>query len=290
MNTITLPEPSRFPAGVAVNPSGTRVYVTNTCDGGAIGISTCALGDTGSVSVIDTASNTVIKTITVGSEPAGIVVTQNESRVYVANACSGDCTRGEGDPASLGSVSVIDVVSGSATENTVIATIALAADYATGIAVNQSGSLVYVSSLVDPTGTYGTVSVIDTATNSLLGTIPVPAAATGLVLNPVSARLYVASVGAMFIGRAGAQVAVSEIEAGVEPTRAAIRPLVLRPSEKVLKNHFNARLFWRILGYGSSAPEDQRRQEGSAGIASPAEKWSAAGLCDPAGVGTPAAG
>src|SRR5207253_144972 len=45
------------PVGVAVNPAGTRGYVTNQASD--------------DVSVIDTASNTVVATIKVGSNPTG---------------------------------------------------------------------------------------------------------------------------------------------------------------------------------------------------------------------------
>src|SRR5262245_4792408 len=44
------------PTGVAVNPVGTRVYVTN-------------FNSPGTMSVLDTASNTVVATVTVGSDP-----------------------------------------------------------------------------------------------------------------------------------------------------------------------------------------------------------------------------
>jgi YVTN family beta-propeller protein len=63
-----------------------------------------AAGDN-SVSVIDTATNTVIATIPVGKSPIGVGVTPDGSKVYVANFQSN-------------TVSVIDTVT-----NTVIATI-----------------------------------------------------------------------------------------------------------------------------------------------------------------------
>ena len=50
-----------FPLGVAVDPDGKKVYVTN-------------LGSS-DVSVIDTATNTVITTVHVEKRPAGVAVT-----------------------------------------------------------------------------------------------------------------------------------------------------------------------------------------------------------------------
>jgi YVTN family beta-propeller protein len=80
---------------VAVSPNGSKLYVTNF-----------ALGNPGFVSVIDTATNTiVVPSIAVGSAPAGLAVTPDGNRIYVANFVSND-------------VSVIDTGS-----NAVIATI-----------------------------------------------------------------------------------------------------------------------------------------------------------------------
>src|SRR5438067_10227281 len=49
------------PEGVAVNPAGTRAYITNS-------------STPGTVAVIDIATNTVVATIPVGNAPFGIAV------------------------------------------------------------------------------------------------------------------------------------------------------------------------------------------------------------------------
>jgi YVTN family beta-propeller protein len=49
------------PFAVAITPDGTRAYVTNSADN--------------SVSVIDTASNTVTATVAVGTNPTGVAIT-----------------------------------------------------------------------------------------------------------------------------------------------------------------------------------------------------------------------
>jgi YVTN family beta-propeller protein len=85
----------RIPDGVAVNRTGTRVYVANT--------------DSNSVSFIDTAIDGVVATVAVGTQPVGIAVTSRGDRVYVANPGSN-------------SVSVIDTAG-----KAVIATIAVGA-------------------------------------------------------------------------------------------------------------------------------------------------------------------
>jgi YVTN family beta-propeller protein len=60
--------------GVAVNPSGTKVYVPNSWSN--------------NVSVIDTAINTVTATVPVGSHPNGVAFTSDGKKVYVTNAIS----------------------------------------------------------------------------------------------------------------------------------------------------------------------------------------------------------
>ena len=123
------------PTGVAV--SGDRAYVARFFDG--------------TVTVIDTTTNTVVDTdpsttdvvdpIRVGTQPVAVAVSGN--RAYVANYG--------------GTVSVIDT-----TTNRVIDTIAVGNSPA-GIAV--SGDRAYVANLGD-----GTVSVIDTTTNTVIDT------------------------------------------------------------------------------------------------------------------------
>ena len=101
----------------------------------------------GNVSVIDTATNSVTATITVGSAPEGVAVSPDGSTVYVANQHSNN-------------VSVIDTAT-----NRVSATIPVGSEPG-GVAVTPDGSKVYVANLASKT-----VSVIATATNTVTDTI-----------------------------------------------------------------------------------------------------------------------
>jgi YVTN family beta-propeller protein len=60
-----------IPRGLAVTPDGKHAHVADSGDN--------------TVSVIDTASNTVVATVPVGSLPFGVAVTPDGKRAYVAN-------------------------------------------------------------------------------------------------------------------------------------------------------------------------------------------------------------
>jgi YVTN family beta-propeller protein len=123
-----------------VSPNGSKVYVTNTFSN--------------TVSVINTATNTVIATIPVGltrlsAAPCTmlVAVSPDGSKVYVANV-------------DAGTVSVIDTAA-----NMVSATIPVGFT-PVGVAVNSDGSKVYVADL-----NAKSVSVIDTTTNTVIAMI-----------------------------------------------------------------------------------------------------------------------
>jgi YVTN family beta-propeller protein len=133
-----------------------NAYITNAADS--------------TVSVISTATNTVIATIPVGVGPSGVAVTPDGSKVYVANG---------------NTVSVI-----SAATNTVIATIPVhGTGVPRGVAVTPDGKKVYVANLSD-----NTVSVISTATNTVIGSpIPVGVEPSGVAVTPDGSKVYVAN-------------------------------------------------------------------------------------------------
>jgi YVTN family beta-propeller protein len=128
-----------------------NAYITNENDG--------------TVSVIDTATNTVVGSpITVGANPFGVAVTPDGSKVYVANSDS--------------TVSVIATAT-----NTVVGSPITVGFFPVGVAVTPDGSKVYVAN----SGS-NTVSVIATATNTVVGspiTVGNHPIAFGLFIQPV---------------------------------------------------------------------------------------------------------
>ena len=103
----------------------------------------------GNVSVIDTATNTVVATVGVGTSPYGVAVNLAGTFTYVANQGSN-------------TVSVINTAT-----NTVVANVGVGAN-PYGVAVNPAGTFAYVANVNS-----NTVSVIDTATNTVVANVNV---------------------------------------------------------------------------------------------------------------------
>jgi YVTN family beta-propeller protein len=116
----------------------------------------------GTVTVIDTATNTVVGSpITVGIEPTGVAVSPDGSKVYITN--TGPADFGPSNPPGS-TVSVIDTAT-----NTVVGSPITVGQSPQGVAVSPDGSHVYVA-IPNPSQSgigFGTVSVIDTATNTV---------------------------------------------------------------------------------------------------------------------------
>ena len=151
----TTPVGPPFAAGMAITADGARLYVSTWAP------------DT--VHVIDTASMTVTTTIPLGQYPRGLDVTPDGSRVYVAAP-------------SLNAVYAIDT-----NTNTVIGTIPVGEE-PRSVRITRDGSFVYVANT-----TSSSVSVIDTTTNLVVATVPNLSSPEALDFTPDGTRAYVAS-------------------------------------------------------------------------------------------------
>lgn len=162
------------PTGEAYSPNGRFLYVTNLASR--------------TVSVINTANDKVAATIRVGRDPTGVAVSPDGKRAYVV------------DGLSDGEVTVIDTG-----RNKVIDTIRLGPDsYPQEVAVSPNGRLVYATNWAP-----GTVSVIDTRTGKVTGTVHVAAHPIGVTFATPN-RAFVASLGPT--EQHGAPGAVTEID------------------------------------------------------------------------------
>jgi YVTN family beta-propeller protein/VCBS repeat-containing protein len=172
--TIDVIKVGSSPSAIAINSTGTRLYVSN--------------GGSSTVSVINTATNTEITKVTVGSQPSGLAVSSDDSRVYalslysdkvtvirtsdnrvIGSAAVGDSPRGivlspNGQVAYVtnynsGTVTVLNTVE---TTPAFVKTITVGTQ-PEGIAISKDGALVYVANGRD------TVSAIDTRSNTVIG-------------------------------------------------------------------------------------------------------------------------
>jgi YVTN family beta-propeller protein len=157
-NSVGTTIPLASPVDVVVNPAGTRLY---------------AVVDKG-VTVIDTSTNLPLVTIPTG----------NTSRVIGAAVSPDGTTLYVGDILNM-LVLVIDTAS-----NTLTTSIPVTTPFTTnGLAFNPAGTQLYVSN-------GSTVSIIDPATNTVSGTVPLGTVAgdpNGVAVTPDGSRVYAAT-------------------------------------------------------------------------------------------------
>src|SRR5262249_6044593 len=127
------------------------------------------------VSVIDTATNTVVATVPVGNSPREVAITPDGTHAYVANSFLFF--------PDTGTVSVIVHAT-----HAVVATVPVGG-VTLGVATAADGTHAYVT-----TQGPGTVSVIATATNTVVATVPVGSGPFGVAITPDGTRAYVTTV------------------------------------------------------------------------------------------------
>lgn len=165
------------------------------------------------VAVIDTATDTVITTITVGTSPGGIAFTPDGTTAYVTN--QRDDT-----------ISVIDTATSS-----VIDTIP-AGDRPILVEFTPDGTRAYISNFFG-----NTVSVIERESNTVISTIPVGEFPFGIAIGntPVGTRIYVANSGSLSSGNTVSVIdadpnsltyntVIDTITVGIVPIDLAITP------------------------------------------------------------------
>ena len=178
IGTVTV---ASHPRSMAVNSVTNKIYAANYC-GTDLGCYTLS----GSVSVIDGASNTVTATVNVGAAPSPPVVNSMTNKIYVANSCGSDptCAYPYTTP---GTVTVID----GATNNTVSVNVGL---YPYALDINSATNKIYVANScgADPQcNSTATMTVIDgaslvTSDVAIGGSYPV-----ALAVNSVTNEIYV---------------------------------------------------------------------------------------------------
>jgi YVTN family beta-propeller protein/autotransporter-associated beta strand protein len=146
--------------GLAITPDGKYAYVANN--------------HSGTVSVINTATNTVVgPSIPVGNSPVGVAVTPNGKYVFVTNN-------------SDNTVSVIS----TATHSVVGPPIGVGNDPA-GVVITPNGRFAYVANNGSGAVNSNTVSIIDIAKHTVVGSVTVGNKPLGIDVTPDGKYVYV---------------------------------------------------------------------------------------------------
>jgi YVTN family beta-propeller protein len=205
--TVGYPYLTANPWGIAVTPNGKKVYVTNWRGS--------------DVSVINTTTNAV-KSVFVGARPEGVAISPDGTKAYVANSFDGTVSvidtstdiattvlNAANDPWSISNPTGIaispDGKSVFVTEKsdgvlliydttTKTSKSVSVGKFPSEVAVSPDGTKAYVVNSGSYPGYNGTVSIIDTATNTITATVPVGNNPYGITVNSDGSKVYVTNM------------------------------------------------------------------------------------------------
>jgi YVTN family beta-propeller protein len=175
------------PLGVAVSPDGRTAYVAED-------------SDPGHVAVIDTATAAVIRRIPVGDNPAAVAITPDGRAAFVANDASN-------------TISVLDTDTGAMTATTPVGEYPGAGQYPQAVTITPDGRYAYVAS-----AQIGAVSVIDTSSDTLVGRIPT----SGFVVAPPGGRHAYLLGGSLSVIDTSTNTVTRTVSTGLRPTSGAV--------------------------------------------------------------------
>ena len=158
------------------------------------------LANEGRVSVINTSTNNVVANVNVGNNPIGVAVAPDGTKVYVANE---------------GRVSVINT-----STNNVVANVNVG-NSPSGVTVTPDGKNVYVVNEGS-----GTVSVIDTSTDTVAATVSIGPNPWGVAVTPDGTKVYVANGGSNFVSviDTATNTVTANVNVGNNPVGVAVAP------------------------------------------------------------------
>lgn len=224
-------------AYLAITPDGTKAFVTSG-------------KRANNVSVIDTASNTVVAEIPVGQNPLGVAITPDGTEAYVANHASNNVSVIDTDTHAawecieiekpfdvamspdgrqyyvahghdkLSIVSIAPSLPGLRDHHRVETTI-LVGITPFAVAVSPDGTRVYVAN-----SNSNHVSVVETGNNKVIATIPVGKYPRDVAVTPDGRRVYVSNRddNTVSVIDASSNTLIATISVGVAPEGLAIAP------------------------------------------------------------------
>ncbi|MFG3497645.1 hypothetical protein [Streptomyces sp. NPDC047928] len=219
-------DPTPFPfviQDLAVSPDGQRLYCTSFFGHAVV--------------VVDTATRARLETIPAGTDPSCLALTPDGRRAYVASRDTGLVTvvdtnttrvRVGGDPFDLAATSDGRLVYVTIPASGTVAVVDTVAGAAAGPPVSVGGGARSLALTGDDATLYvagpGAVTVVDTATRTVAGTIPVGDFPQGLALAPDDSRLYVAdsAAGTVTVIDTATAAATATVTAGVAPLDVAV--------------------------------------------------------------------
>lgn len=187
-NTVvtTISNPSfNEPYTITINPAGTKAYVTNS--------------NSTTITIIDIATNTVVGTIGGFDGPSGMAITPDGNTAYVNNY---------GGPEGLqsGNADTVRVV--NLNTNAIVGAPIVVGLAPAGLAITPNGAFVYVINYVDGNPGTGTISIIQTSSNSVVGTIHGFSGPFSIAITPNGQFAYVTNFGSNNFSPVGTTVSV----------------------------------------------------------------------------------
>ena len=198
------------PYTITINANGTKAYVTNS--------------NSTTITIIDAATNTVLGVINGFDGPSGMVITPAGGRAYVNNY---------GGPEGVGSGNATTVRVVNLNTNTIIGAPIIVGLAPAALAITPDGKFVYVVNYVDGNPGTGTISIIQTSNNTVIGTINGFSGPFAIAITPDSKYAYVTNFGSNNFEPIGTTVSivklkdntiVKTIELGIQPSGLAITP------------------------------------------------------------------
>lgn len=198
------------PYTVTINASGTRAYISNSN------------GTT--VTIIDIPTNTVVGTIGGFDGPSGFAITPDQTKAYVNNY-------GGPEGVMSGNGTTVRVV--NLATNTIVGAPITVGTAPAGLAVTPNGAYVYVINYIDGNPGHGTISIIRTSDNTVIGTIPGFSGPFDIRITPDGRFAYVTNFGSNNFEPYGTTVSavdlssntiVATMNVSIQPSGLAITP------------------------------------------------------------------